>query len=203
MRKNVRSILLMVLVGVCILAFNMTSLADEGIPVDGPNFYKKADLAVAVPKDSEDDISTNNNLEDVISPRIASDFGWYSVTAYPCDLNKHEYYYNTYETYHNPTGRGSTAEFKVSQATKDVYNRNNCNGWYIVAEVNVKGVYWTEIKANGTIIKTDNSLQNMYKVKTYSFELPAHGNYDRAPFVIYAHDLTSQVSYVNGYFVYN
>lgn len=200
MRKYVKRALGIVFICVLVFAFNTIAFAaDDSHSTEVNAFYDESAFTVK---------STNVKEEtkfcdelSLVSPRTPSNLGWYTVTAYPCNINEHIYYSGYSESYYNPYGGGQSAALKVSQATYDCFMRNKCNGWYIVGEANVKGVSRAEIDANGTIY-TYSGLSNLYSRYTFKFELPIRGNEDRAPFVLYGYDSSSRPAYINGWFEY-
>lgn len=203
MKKHIRNFVSIALAGILMVSFSTTALAEvnpeEEVYEKTTTFYNEENLKVIVPEQAD----TFYDEESLVSPRIVSTAGWISVTAYPYNTKTQMYNTAHYASYHHPYGRGETAEFKLSQDVQDTFINGGYDAWRVVAEINVKGVKWLEIKADGNSVIIDKNLNNMYSRASYKFFIPVHSYKARAPFVVYYHDSTSQVSYSNGWFVWS
>lgn len=96
--------------------------------------------------------------------RFPSQVGIDTVRIYPANLNTGTYYTNAYSS--NFSNYGQICNVTINSATRNLYNSNGCNGWFIEVDARVSGANRYERKVNGV---TQNSGSIGWNSATFYF----------------------------------
>ncbi|MEG0834930.1 MAG: hypothetical protein RR413_05745 [Christensenellaceae bacterium] len=118
--------------------------------------------------------------------RFPASVGISAVRVYPANLNEGVYYNDSY-SYGYPSGSEQICNVTINSATRNLYNSEGCNGWYVQVDANTNGAKRYELSVNGSLVGSGSLY---YTATTFSF--PVSGFMTSMNWKIVCYDSTSQ-----------